>query len=118
VEAETTRLKLPVARRQNSYVLPRSNGVFHVQVASLESEVKAQQMATALAKRGHRTKVSVVEEGAHTWHCVRIGPFDTRPEAEGYGSLVEQPPGTQSVVIPFGREASQSAAKKTALAQR
>jgi len=100
-EAEKQRLALARNERQGAFVLPRSNGLFHVQVASLESEEAAQQVAADYSAAGHTTKVTRVRMSGKYWYCVRIGPFDTRAEALAYQKLVRDRPGIQTRVIPF-----------------
>lgn len=100
-EAEAARFKLRRGERLGAYVLPRSNGKYHVQVASLSSPDKAERIAERFAEQGHATKVSRVTMGGKQWYCVRIGPFDTRGEAVGYKKLVDDVAGTESTVIPF-----------------
>ncbi|HEU5075570.1 MAG TPA: SPOR domain-containing protein [Polyangiaceae bacterium] len=99
--AEKSRFDLEVADRRAAYVLPRSNGKFHVQVASFAEQEEAEQVAKSLSSNGHATKVTRVKMSGSYWHCVRIGPFDTREEAVAYKALVPDVPGSQSTVIPF-----------------
>ena len=99
--AEKSRFDLEVADRRAAYVLPRSNGRFHVQVASFAAREEAERVAKSFAANGHATKVTRVKMSGSYWHCVRIGPFDTREEAVAYKTLVPDVPGSQSTVIPF-----------------
>ena len=101
-DAEAQRFTLEPHERRAAYVLPRSNGKFHVQVASFSEVEKAEQVAKRFRAEGHSTKVTRVRMSGAYWHCVRIGPFDTREEALGYKRLVRDIPGSQSTVIPFG----------------
>ena len=100
-QAEKQRLALARSERRQAYVVPRSNGLFHVQVASLESEEAAHRVADMYTTAGHATKVSRIRMAGKRWYCVRIGPFDTREEALAYQKLVPDKPGIQSRVIPF-----------------
>jgi cell division protein FtsN len=100
--AEARRFELGIQDRQNAYVLPRSNGKFHVQVASFAEQEEAEQVAKRFTQEGHATKVTRVKMSGSYWHCVRIGPFDTREEAQEYRKLVKDVPGSESTVIPFG----------------
>lgn len=99
--AEKSRFDLDLADRRAGYVLPRSNGKFHVQVASFAEREEAEQVAKSFSAQGHATKVTRVRMSGSYWHCVRIGPFDTREEAVAYKALVADVPGSQSTVIPF-----------------
>jgi cell division protein FtsN len=99
-EAEKARFKLKVHERLKAYVLPRSNGKYHVQVGSFNTPEKAEPVAKRFAALGHATKVSRVKMGDQRWHCVRIGPFDTAEEAASYQELVKSE--SESVVIPYG----------------
>lgn len=101
-DAESARFHLTVPERREAYVVPRSNGKYHVQVASLATRAEADPIAKRFAALGHSTKITRVKMGDKRWHCVRIGPFDSAEEAEGYRKLVENVPGTESTVIPFG----------------
>jgi cell division septation protein DedD len=104
-EAEAQRLKLPLKDSTASFVLPRPNGIYHLQVASLKSAAKAEQLAGRLRRRGHHVRVTAVgRRGRDAWHCVRIGPFDSREEAEGYRILFEAREGVGARVIPFAPE--------------
>lgn len=99
--AEKSRFDLEPSDRRAAYVLPRSNGKFHVQVASFAEREEAEQVAKSFSANGHNTKVTRVKMSGSYWHCVRIGPFDTREEALAYKTLVPDVPGSQSTVIPF-----------------
>jgi cell division protein FtsN len=101
-EAEERRFDLERSERIHSYVLPRSNGKYHVQVASFSKSEDAEPVAQRFAAQGHQTKVSRVRMNGKHWYCVRIGPFDSEEEAKGYQKLVDNVPGTKSTVIPFG----------------
>ena len=100
-DAEKQRLALAKNERLDAFVLPRSNGLYHVQVASFESKEVAERIAKSYSDAGHNTKVTRVRMAGRYWHCVRIGPFDTREEALSYQKLVANKPGMESRVIPF-----------------
>jgi cell division protein FtsN len=102
-DAEKARFDLDLTQRRAAYVLPRSNGKFHVQVGSFASRKDAEPLAERLTSRGHTTKISRIKMGSKRWHCVRIGPFDTYDEAKGYLGLVDVP-GSKARVIPFAPE--------------
>jgi len=101
VSAEKRRFDLESADRRAAYVLPRSNGKYHVQVASFAEREQAEHVAKSFNAEGHPTKVTRVKMSGSHWYCVRIGPFDTREEAVAYKALVPNIPGSQSTVIPF-----------------
>lgn len=100
-EAEKQRLALSLNERRDAFVLPRSNGLYHVQVASFESQDVAERIAKGYADAGHSTKVTRVRMAGKYWHCVRIGPFDTREEALAYQKLMPEKAGIEARVIPF-----------------
>jgi len=101
-EAEKARFKLKLNEREKAYVMPRSNGKYHVQVGSFASLPEAEGVAKRFDDLGHVTKISRVKMGDRRWHCVRIGPFDTAQEATDYQELVKGVANTESVVIPYG----------------
>ncbi len=104
-EAEERRLKLPPGSSTAAFVLPRPSGIYHLQVASLKSAAKAEQLAGRLRRRGHHVRVTdVPHRGEGPWHCVRVGPFDSRNEAEGYRILFQAREGLKGRVIPFAPE--------------
>jgi cell division protein FtsN len=100
-KAEAARFELGLNERQKAYVLPRSNGKFHVQVGSFATREQAEPVMNRLIAQGHATKISRIKMGDRRWHCVRVGPFDTYEEASGYQKLVGEAPGSKSRVIPF-----------------
>jgi cell division septation protein DedD len=105
-EAEELRLKLPPQDSTRAFVLPRPSGIYHLQVASLKSAAKAEQLAGRLRRRGHHVRVTEApHRGQSPWHCVRVGPFDSRDEAEGYRILFEAREGLGARVIPFTAQA-------------
>jgi cell division septation protein DedD len=107
VEAEKARLGLPPPDASAAFVLPRSNGGFHLQVASLKSAAKAENVAGKLRRHAHPARVTdVPDRGQEPWHCVRVGPFDSRDEAEGYRALFEAREGMRGQVIPFAPPAA------------
>jgi cell division protein FtsN len=101
-EAEKARFKLKLHEREKAYVVPRSNGKYHVQVGSFASLEEAGPVAKRFSTQGHATKISRIKMGDRRWHCVRIGPFDTAEEAADYQELVKEISNTESVVIPYG----------------
>ncbi|MCU0690414.1 MAG: SPOR domain-containing protein [Polyangiaceae bacterium] len=94
--------RLALAREQTSpsMVLPRARGPYYLQLASLRSEPRAQDLATKLRRRGHYAYVRGVPSGQGTWHCVRIGPFDSQADALGYQKLLRERDGHEGEVAP------------------
>ena len=75
-------------------------GRYILQVISYESAEEAQIFATALRKRGHGAYVTsgtVEDRGTH-WR-VRIGPFDTRQEAQQYRTTFERQEGMNTFIV-------------------
>ena len=101
-DAEKARFELKLHERGKAYVVPRSNGKYHVQVGSFASRQQAETVAERFAAQGHATKISRIKMGERRWHCARIGPFDTEQEAADYQELVKGVSGSESVVIPYG----------------
>jgi cell division septation protein DedD len=100
LEAETARLALAREQTSPSMVLPRARGPYYLQLASLRSEPRAQDLATKLRRRGHYAYVRGVPSGQGTWHCVRIGPFDSQADALGYQKLLRERDGHEGEVAP------------------
>jgi cell division septation protein DedD len=102
VAAEGRRLQLGPVQRATAVVLPRARGKHHVQIASLQSNEQAIQLLERLQQRGHSARITTVgETGQGRWHCVRIGPFDSRQEAEDYRALLKAREDIDSQVVPF-----------------
>jgi cell division septation protein DedD len=105
VAAEGRRLQLGPVQRATAVVLPRARGKYHVQVASLRSQEKAAELLDQLRQRGYLARITTVgRSGGERWHCVRVGPFDSRDEAAEYRALLEAREGTQSEIVPFSRD--------------
>ena len=56
-------------------------GGFYVQVASYKSDSDAKDYAASLTARGLKCE-SVQDPRSASWHLVRLGPFETRGQAE------------------------------------
>ena len=105
IAAEGRRLQLGPVQRATAVVLPRAHGKYHVQVASLRSQEKAADLLEQLRQRGYRARITTVgRSGEERWHCVRIGPFDSREEAKEYRGLLEAREGIESEIVPFARD--------------
>ena len=75
-------------------------GLYTLQVISYRDPQEAQIFANALRKRGHPAYVTtgtVEDRGTH-WR-VRIGPFDTRQEAQSYRSTFETEEGMNTFIV-------------------
>ena len=75
-------------------------GRYTLQVISYRSADEARIFASALRKRGHAAYVTtgnVEERGTH-WR-VRIGPFETRQEAQGYRATFEREEGMNTFIV-------------------
>jgi len=75
-------------------------GRYTLQVISYSDPSEARIFATALRKRGHAAYVTtgVVEDRGTHWR-VRIGPFDTRQEAQSYRSTFEREEGMNTFIV-------------------
>ena len=75
-------------------------GRYTLQVVSYDDPQEAQLFASALRKRGHSAYVTVGKvEGRGTHWRVRIGPFDTRQEAQSYRTTFEREEGMNTFII-------------------
>ncbi len=75
-------------------------GRYTLQVISYRDPQEARIFASALRKRGHAAYVTsgtVEDRGTH-WR-VRIGPFETRQEAESYRTTFEREEGMNTFVV-------------------
>jgi len=75
-------------------------GRYTLQVISYREPQEARIFASALRKRGHAAYVTtgtVEDRGTH-WR-VRIGPFDTRQEAQSYRSTFEREEGMNTFIV-------------------
>jgi cell division septation protein DedD len=75
-------------------------GLYTLQVISYRDPQEAQVFADALRKRGHAsyvTRGSVEGRGTH-WR-VRIGPFDSRREAQSYRTTFEHEEGMNTFIV-------------------
>jgi cell division septation protein DedD len=102
IEAEMYRLEFEPPEGRNTVVVPRAKGPYHVQVASVRSKERAEKLAEKLRRRGHQAKRQrgkTRSKGA--WHMVRIGPFDSRTEADAYREHFAKREGMAAAVVPF-----------------
>jgi cell division septation protein DedD len=75
-------------------------GRYTLQVISYRNPEEARIFASALRKRGHAAYVTtgnVEDRGIH-WR-VRIGPFDTRQEAQSYRTTFEREEGMNTFIV-------------------
>lgn len=75
-------------------------GRYTLQVISYQDAEEAQVFASALRKRGHAAYVTTgIVEGRGTHWRVRIGPFATRQQAQGYRTTFEREEGMNTFII-------------------
>ena len=75
-------------------------GRYTLQVISYRNAQEARIFASALRKRGHAAYVTTgnVEDRGMHWR-VRIGPFETRQEAQGYRTTFEREEGMNTFIV-------------------
>jgi DedD protein len=72
--------KLPVIKAP-----PAPKSFFTIQVKATQSSVEADKFAKKLRGEGYQSLVAEAEvEGKGKWYRVRVGKFDTRPQADQY----------------------------------
>ena len=75
-------------------------GRYTLQVISYRDSNEARVFASALRKRGHAAYVATgTVEGRGTHWRVRIGPFDTRQQAQGYRTTFEREEGMNTFIV-------------------
>jgi cell division septation protein DedD len=75
-------------------------GRYTLQVISYREPGEARIFASALRKRGHAAYVTTgTVEGRGTHWRVRIGPFDTRQQAQGYRATFEREEGMNTFIV-------------------
>jgi cell division septation protein DedD len=75
-------------------------GRYTLQVISYQDAEEAQVFASALRKRGHAAYVTTgIVEGRGTHWRVRIGPFATRQQAQGYRTTFEREEGMNTFIV-------------------
>jgi len=57
-----------------------------IQFGSFQEKEKAYALANKLTKQGHLVHVTTTTIEQRTWHRVRMGPFNTQEEAQGWAS--------------------------------
>ena len=86
---------------QNTKSAPAGyEGRYTLQVISYRSAEEARIFASALRKRGHAAYVTTgnVEDRGMHWR-VRIGPFETRQEAQSYRTTFEREEGMNTFIV-------------------
>ena len=76
-----------------------SEGAYHVQVASYRGKQDAAEYASTLSARGLQAQSSPDPSGA-AWHLVRLGPFQSRGEAEKARFKLKLHERDKAVVLP------------------
>ena len=75
-------------------------GRYTLQVVSYRDAQEAQVFASALRKRGHAAYVTTgTVEGRGTHWRVRIGPFETRQQAQDYRTTFEREEGMNTFIV-------------------
>jgi cell division septation protein DedD len=75
-------------------------GLYTLQVVSYGDPEQARVFASALRKRGHAAYVTAgTIEGRGTHWRVRIGPFETRQEAQSYRDTFEREEGMNTFIV-------------------
>nr|MDQ3036934.1 SPOR domain-containing protein [Myxococcota bacterium] len=92
---------LPDAHRSLGDSAPEGHdGEYTVQVISYDSADGAHAFAAGLRVRGHRAFVMRADvEGRGTVYRVRVGPFDTMAEAQGYRRRFEETERMNVIVV-------------------
>jgi len=87
-------------REKQSAAPAGHEGLYTLQVVSYSHPREAQAFASALRKRGHAAYVTAgTVEGRGTHWRVRIGPFDTRQEAQSYRTTFEREEGMNTFIV-------------------
>ena len=91
---------IPQAVRSRKTASPGREGLYTLQVISYRDPSEARVFADALRKRGHAAYVTsgIVEGRGKHWR-VRVGPFDTRREAQSYRETFEREEGMNTFVV-------------------
>jgi cell division protein FtsN len=66
---------------------------YWIQAASFAGRTKADELKEELARRGVAAIVTVKDIGGKRWYRVRVGPYGTQTEAEGWLSKLKAMPG-------------------------
>jgi len=72
---------------------------YWIQAASFTSRGRADELKQGLAEKGVAVLISVKDISGKSYYRVRVGPYDSKPEAEGWlGRLKELPGCTEAYV--------------------
>ncbi|WP_372720096.1 SPOR domain-containing protein [Immundisolibacter sp.] len=61
---------------------PAADGRYILQAGSSRNAVDAERLRASLALQGMVAQIQVVSINGETWHRIRVGPFNTRADAE------------------------------------
>jgi DedD protein len=88
-------------RETAAEVAPRgSEGAYTLQVVSYETPEHAERFAKTLRARGHKAYVVEAEvPGRGRYHRVRVGPFETRAEANQYQQRFESAERMHTILV-------------------
>ena len=91
---------IPHAANARKAASPGREGLYTLQVISYRDPREARVFADALRKRGHAAYVTsgIVEDRGKHWR-VRVGPFDTRRDAQSYRETFEREEGMNTFVV-------------------
>lgn len=85
--------KKPVASK------PQTTTQYWIQAASFTSRTKAEELKDELARKGVSGLITVKELEGKTYYRVRIGPYGTKTEAEGWLGRLKALPGCSAAAV-------------------
>jgi cell division septation protein DedD len=102
---ETVKKGRPVPTESNTSMnsseepeVSKTVGLFTVQLASLDNEVRAIRLVTRLTDRGYSAYYYETEIEGRTYYRVRCGRFNQREEADEYRDLLAEEEGVRGFV--------------------
>ncbi len=108
IDAEKERLALSGQYRDESIIVPRTRGSFHIRAASFQKKENAERLSRQLCNRGHRARVLGLQNPQISpWFGVYIGAFETRQDAVEYLELLQSRDAVVGEVVSFAAAASQ-----------
>lgn len=72
---------------------------YWIQAASFSSRSRADELKDALAAKGIASLISVKDIDGKSWYRVRIGPYASKPEAEGWLTRLKALPGCSEAYV-------------------
>lgn len=88
----------PVPEPASAVALPKPAVVFFVQAGAYSNAEDAEQQRAKLAMQGISARTYSVDQGGRSVHRVRVGPFDTREDAQGQQARL-QAIGAESAIV-------------------